>query len=234
MGFKSNNKGVLMKKLMMFAAAMTIVGGAYASSCGDCTDDCSCSLVYDFKASLKTTLPKDASTSCSELCYRKCGSVSLKGYFYLCGSCTCDSFAQMLFVAIDKKSKDFVVGSSEEGVAPTWTILNHIGKKDSNIEALWSIEGNDGWTWTAAGCGTFDLKNDRVKSISGSLVGQKDAPACAAAACEDSGSVAVAYPLCTVDATTDATIVYGTWSMKYNSGKSKKGCTCSDTIPDLF
>ena len=223
-----------MKKLMMFAAAMTIVGGAYASTCGDCTDDCSCSLVYDFKASLKTTTAKDASSSCAELCYRKCGSVSLKGYFFLCGDCTCESFAQMLFVAAEKKSKDYVVGSADEGVAPTWNILNHIGKKENELEASWSVEGNNGWTWTAAGCGKYDLKNDRVASISGSLVGQKDAPACGPAACEDTGVGATAFPLCTEEGDdTLPTVVYGSWSMKYNSKLSKKGCTCEDTIPVL-
>jgi len=217
-----------MKKLMMFAAAMTIVGGAYASTCDD-----TCSLVYDFKASLKTTVPKDASTDCASVCYRKCGSVSLKGYFYLCGTCTCEDFAQMLFVAVDKKTKDFVVGSDEEGIAPTWTILNQIGKKDSNLEALWGVEGNDGWTWQAAGCGTYDLKNDRVKSISGSLVGQKDPPACTTVSdCTDVSTSARAYALCSSDADeTLPTVVYGSWSMKYNSSLSKVGCTCSDTIP---
>ena len=45
-----------MKTLMLFAAALMVVGGAFAQ----CSDPVvsNCSLVYDFKASLKTTKGK--------------------------------------------------------------------------------------------------------------------------------------------------------------------------------
>jgi len=50
-----NNKGVLMKKLMMFATAMTIVGGAYASSCAPNETVAACDVpVWDLSVSGKT------------------------------------------------------------------------------------------------------------------------------------------------------------------------------------
>jgi len=50
-----NNKGVLMKKLMMFATAMTIVGGAYASSCAPSETVAACDVpVWDLSVSGKT------------------------------------------------------------------------------------------------------------------------------------------------------------------------------------
>jgi hypothetical protein len=53
---KRNNKGVLMKKLMMFAAAMTIAGGAFADACGIPETSSSCTYgVWDLSLSGKTT-----------------------------------------------------------------------------------------------------------------------------------------------------------------------------------
>ena len=221
-----------MKKLMMFAAAMTIVAGAYASDCGDCTDDCSCSLVYEFKASLKTTIAKGISDSCSSSCYRKCGSAKLKGYLYFCGLCDCEAFAGMKFVAQETKSDDFVFGNSESGVDITWNILNVIGKSDSDVEGHWSVSDSDsGWSFTAAGCGKYDTKNDRLKSISGDLVGMGPGPSCELS-CDDS-SLSTVTLLCDVSSDTENTIAYGSWSIKYHKKYSEQGCTCSDEMPNF-
>jgi len=221
-----------MKKLMMFAAAMTIVAGAYASDCGDCDDDCSCSLVYEFKASVKTTIAKDISDSCSSSCYRKCGSAKIKGYLYYCGACDCEALAGMLFVAKETKYDDYVFGNSDAGVQPTWEILNLIGKSDTDVEALWSVSDDEsGWSFTAAGCGKYDEKNDRIKSISGDLVGKGPGPSCELS-CDDSSASTVTL-LCDVTSEEAATIVYGSWSMKYHKKYSEEGCTCSDSIPSF-
>ena len=224
-----------MKKLMMFAAAMTIVGGAYASTCGDdCTDDCSCSLVYEFKASLKTTIAKDiAATDCdSGTCYRKCGSAKIKGYLYYCGACDCSALEGMLFVAKETKSDSYVFGNADAGVSPTWEILNLIGKKDTDVEALWSVADQEsGWSFTAAGCGSYDAKNDRIKSISGELVGKGPGPSCELS-CDDSSASTVTL-LCDLTDDDTSTIAYGSWSMKFHKKYSEQGCTCSDTIPSF-
>ena len=70
-----------MKKLMMIAAAMTIAGGAFASSCTP-VEESECAPVYKVKISLKTTDAKSGSSKdgCAELCYRKKGKMNLQGY----------------------------------------------------------------------------------------------------------------------------------------------------------
>jgi hypothetical protein len=215
-----------MKKLMMFAAAMTIVGGAYASDC-----DVSKSLVYAFKASVKTTFAKDqAATDCdAAVCYRKCGSATLKGYLWYCGADDCTALAGLQFVAQETKGHSYVFGSADAGVTPTWTILNQIGKVDKNVEALWSAEDTDsGWSFTAAGCGKYDTKNARISSISGDLVGMGPGPSCELTC--DATSASTVTLLCDVTTDDANTIVYGSWSIKYNSKYSKEGCgTACDT-----
>jgi len=78
-----------MKKLMMFAAAMTIVGGAYAQ-CADPVLE-NCMAVYNVKMNLKTVAFKGKAQECDDaICvrYPKVGLV-LDGYLILC-SCDCD------------------------------------------------------------------------------------------------------------------------------------------------
>ena len=223
-----------MKKLMMFAAAMTIVAGAYASDCGDCDDDCSCSLVYEFKASLKTTISKAVTGDCDSSCYRKCGSAKLKGYLYVCDICGCEGFAAMKFVAQETKSDDFVFGNSVDGgVDISWKILNLIGKSDTDVEAYWSVEDSSSlWSFVAAGCGKYDEKNERIKSISGDLVAMGPIPGCEIS-CED--DVASSATLLCEDMATDTenTIAYGSWSIKYHKKYSETGCSCDDTMPSF-
>ena len=226
-----------MKKLMMFAAAMTIVGGAYASDCDTCETDCSCSIVYEFKASVKTTAAKDlpASSACdSATCYRKCDGDKVKGYMWYCGLCECDAIQAGLQFAAKVHGDDgkFAIGSEDAGVNPTWTILNLIGKKDDQVEALWSVEDADtGYSFTAAGCGKYDTKNARIKNISGTLVGMGPGPSCEAS-CDASTSAAVTL-LCEVSTETEKTVLYGDWSLKYNSKYSKEGCTCDSSVPNF-
>ena len=200
-----------MKKLMMIAAAMTIVGGAYAA-CGDEQTDEDCALVYDFKASLKTTEGKAYSGDCDDVCYRKKGSLRLKGYLFGC-DCTCEDFLALELYVYDKKT------DMEESGAPEWTILNAIGKKGTDLEALMSLELGEA-VFTAAGFGSFD-KYGLVKKISGYVVGTVPYPECSVD-CSD-GNPAVAYPACDFieDPYVDS-IAYGSWSIRYNSSKTKK------------
>ena len=237
-----------MKKLMMFVAAMTIVGGAYASTCNEC-DDCGCSLVYDFKASLKTGAAKGSNDSCNPTCYRTCSKLNLVGYFLNCEACDCEAFKAMTFTAINKKTKGYYFDT----VAPEWTLLNQMGKKNTEVEAYWTATGEltgggceetpDGRTITiiAAGCGKIKKSTDCgvngvIDSISGSVVGFGTGPSCAAdcSACGEvsEDTISMVYPLCDeVEAEAD-TVYYGTWSMKYNAKKSKKGCNSCDGKPN--
>ena len=216
-----------MKKLMMFAAAMTIVGGAYAAACGDCTDDCSCSLIYDFKASLQTTVAKDLKADCGDaLCYRQCRKVQWKGYLVFCGACDCESFKAATLIVLDKKSKEVIFDGS---TAPTWDILNLVGKgQDMNknqVEALFDMPADavSGIEARFAGCGkAADLV---VQSINGNVVGKGPGPSCEAS-CADAVA-AFAIPLCGTDIDDTVNAIYhGTWSIKLNKNLSKKGCGC--------
>lgn len=200
-----------MKKLMMIAAAMTIVGGAYAQ-CSDPVEG-TCSQVYDFKASLKTTVGKAASGDCADLCYRTKSSISLKGYLYDC-DCGCDAFLTATLLAYDKKADEVYVGT------PVWAFLNAIGKKSTDAEGLFDVAFAQG-TFTAGGFGTFDGKLGMLKSISGNIVGSLPGPVCEVS-CAD-GEPTVAYPACDFAEDYDvATVAYGTFSLKYNKSLSAK------------
>lgn len=210
-----------MKKLMMFAAAMTIVGGAYAQcGLGD-TPGMSCALVYNAKFSVKTTKGKPYSGKCDDLCYRAKASVSYKGFLYVC-ACSCDEFLQdgMFYLSGNKKNSEVFEG------APEWTVLNKIGKKNLDAEGFFNAELSDletgrEFNLAAAGFGKFDKKTGHLTSMSGNLVGVMSAPECEIECA--TGEPAVAFPACDWDESDDvATIAYGSWSIKYNKKLSKR------------
>jgi len=215
-----------MKKLMMFAAAMTIVGGAFAD-CGETATN-NCALVYDVTVSLKTTLPKSGSVttsvSCSDvtgvICYRVPGTMALKGFYTAC-ACDCDSFLGGTLTLWNPKAKALAT----EGLM-NWTVFNLIGKTETDIEALWSmVDATDGTGLSGAGFGKWDAKADRVSSISGDVVGKLLPPECQVSGCP----AAVAFPCSeTQEDSIGFTIAYGTWSMKYNATQSKKLATTGD------
>ena len=209
-----------MKKLMMFAAAMTIVGGAYASACGD-PQTKTCALVYDFKANLKTTVAKAGYNKgdCEDVCYRTPGSVSLKGYLYSCEGCDCDTFVEgmVLDAVAGKKNADYVIFQE----SPAWIILNLIGKTRTQVETFWAVELTDGGILYMAGFGKTD-KTGLITAINGSAVGYTVGPDCInTSSCSE--APATAYPLCDLESSYEVpTVGFGTWAIKYNKGWSKK------------
>jgi len=220
-GFKvRNNKGVLMKKLMMFAAAMTIVGGAFAECNSNPTVTNNCALVYDVKITAKTTVGKYlsgsviATSGCSSTtnpatCYRVLGSVSLKGYYTSC-SCDCEGFLDPTVVLWNPKAKvQILVGGW------SWTLFNRIGKKSTDVEGFFTA-GLESGTLFGAGFGKWDSKYDRLTSISGNIVGYGTAPECATGNCDAS----VAYPCGVTEGVEAPTAASGTWSLKYNKKQS--------------
>ena len=206
-----------MKKLMMFAAAMTIVGGAYAA-CTLPTASNECALVYSVKVSAKTTVSK-TKVDCDEICYRSKGSISLSGYLYVC-SCACEDFMSSSLLWLEDKKGDEVY----EGPM-AWAFLNRIGKNTDDAEAFWlaglESDAQSEITLYGAGFGKFDSKAGFLKSMSGNVVGLKSAPLCATA-CEITG-IAVAFPACDFEADpTVPTVVFGTFSLNYNKKLSEK------------
>ena len=200
-----------MKTLMLFAAALMVVGGAFAQ----CSDPVvsNCSLVYDFKASLKTTKGKAYSGDCADVCYRDTSSKSFKGYIYAC-ECECTNFlyAATLY-AVEKKSGQEIYG------VPYWMFLNAIGKKSMDAEGLFVISSYYA-VFYAAGHGKFE-DNGLLKSMSGNLAGYMEPPYCAEQ-CSD-GEYAVAYPACSWQESYGVmTPAFGSWSIKYNKSLSSK------------
>ena len=211
-----------MKKLMMLAASMTIVGGAYSADCGLGTSSnapCSAALVYDVKISVKTTAGKSYSGECYDSCYRAKSSRSYKGYLYACG-CTCDDLLAAEFYLVDKKNDDVFEGAIE------WNILSRIGKKNLDAEGLFEADLADAFTSrefiiAAAGFGAFDKKTGQLKSMSGNVVGTLTAPECVVPC--DIGEPAVAFPACDWQEDSDVeTVAFGTWSIKYNKKLSQR------------
>lgn len=203
-----------MKKLMMFAAAMTIVGGAFAQ-CGDLPDDpvLTCALVYDVKASLKTTTAKSDSVEqdCQDpltLCYRKLASLSAKGFIYNCGCCLTEGSSLLIWFGKSDVAYDVKV---------SFPILNAIGKDGKDAEGILAF-GSEDFTMMAAGFGK--VKEYTLTSLSGQIGGIVMPPWCSADCAE--GTPSVAIPFCEFTSTyTVFDVAAGTWSMKYNKSLSE-------------
>lgn len=221
-----------MKKLMMLAAAMTIVGSAYGQ-CGEPPVG-SCALVYDVQVTLKTTVPiymSGSTTVCGEAqaaaCWRKPGSASWKGFISAC-ACDCLSFLGGSIYLWDVKNQQTLADGTG---TLTWEVFNLIGPKKLDVEGFWSL--NDQVTGAevyGAGFGKWDAKNARLTSISGNVVAKLTPPACATGDC--AASVAFPCSILITQGTESFTIAYGTWSMRYNSAASKK-YAASTTLPTL-
>ncbi len=218
-----------MKKLMMFAAAMTIVGGAYAQ----CADGCS--LIYDFKASVQTTVAKVAKDDCGAICYRQCRKTQWKGYLISCGTCDCAAFKAAVLFVYNKKDKTDII--FDGAAAPAWNILNLVGKgqntSKNQVEAMFTMAADTTSAIEGAFAGCGKAKDLVIQSINGNFVAQGPGPSCAAN-CEDPEAATIAIPLCPEEALDVGNAIYhGTWSIKYNKNLSKKGCGCG-TAFDMF
>ena len=220
-----------MKKLMMFAAAMTIVGGAYAADClRPDEEEKDCALVYNFKASLKTTAgavtkgsaydPELCDRVSSAACYRKPGRLNWTGVLYVCG-CDCTAFSEASLDIWNKKAGAFATVDTE------WSILNLLGSKGRGVEVLWSA-GSDGddFALTMAGFGKFDNRKKalHIKSLSGTAVGSKIAPECEKDLCIQAIALICEDGVWTGDADPQVeqppTVLAGTWALKYNKKAS--------------
>ena len=235
-----NNKGVLMKKLMMFAAAMTIVGGAYAADCEREEEDRDCALVYDFKASLKTTSgsystlgnvfdPDTCDRGTVTACFRKPGKLNWGGVLYVC-ECGCEGFQTALLDVWNKKAKTI-----DAGLAPEWEILNLLGKKGQAVEALWSVEGT-GWELRMGGFGKYDgrARALRIKSLSGYAVGSSIAPVCELQ-CLDALAMVCDAEGWIIDADdVPDTVLVGTWALRYNKKASARYAATGELPTDQF
>jgi len=219
-----------MKKLMMFAAAMTIVGGAYAQ-CGDPDPiDRDCMLTYNVKMNLRTVTGRALKhVTAPDLCGE--GTVTggcvrfpkvaltLEGYLFVCG-CECDMLEEAdetwLFLGNKKLQTTLQLGSFE------FEFLHILGNGKS-AEAAWTLEVDDDnkgligpFDLTGTGFGTFNTKQNLYTAFSGGTVGYLYVPQCiapGAQSCETAG-----YWICDGSFEfEDASVIYGTWGMKLNT-----------------
>ena len=237
-----------MKKLMMFAAAMTIVGGAYAQCSDPDPIDSDCMLTYNVKMNLKTVSGKAYKGTVSNPCaddmpvsacirFPKVG-LALDGYLFVCG-CDCDDLADTedCFIFLGNKKLQTTLNVDEFGFD-----FVHILGNGKSAEASWALYTDGDFKeligplqMIGTGFGTFNpkLNNGVFTSFSGATVGWIMEPICILSKDCDVAD----YYLC--DGTLeneDPSILYGTWAMKLNTKFSgrKAGSNISALLRAAF
>jgi len=240
-----------MKKLMMFAAAMTIVGGAYAQCSDPDVIDTDCLLTYNVKMNLRTVTGKAVKGTISQdLCsdgvavagcvrIPKVG-LGLQGYLFVC-DCGCealgDSDDTLLFLGNSKLKTTLFTDEFEFD----WM---HILGNGKSSETSWTLTTDGDYRdvigpmslW-GTGFGTVGVKQGVTvfTGFSGGVVGFLAEPRCLAAGannCEIAG-----YWLCDGELEfDDPSVIYGTWAMKLNPKLSgiKAGSNFSAVLRKAF
>lgn len=226
-----------MKKILVAAVVAAMGAAAFGANCApDPVTVKDAAWVYAWKFTGKTTAGKKAAakgnnSACAPIAgaactYRAKASLKIQGYTMACnpgcGSDAFETFAEALEVFyMTKPWKASMAG----GVS---TELSHIiGKSKKQYEAAGTAsftEVAEGVTYalTYAGLGKYDLKNSRVKSVSGNFAGtasqawaynlKKDL--CIKAGYWDCATLALVCD--------GATVAYGKFSAKYKKSASKK------------
>jgi hypothetical protein len=243
-----------MKKIMIAMVAVGMAGATFAAN--NCTPDpqtpktTDYAAVYAWKFTGKTTTgviikSKDVkvpSSNCvpgttvkgDECAVRVPGSLAIQGYTYICNTC-CDVFKDTTG-AVDP-DKFYMTKPFKQGLTTAMAIdvAHIIGKTAKQYEAEGTVKftvNNSGinqvYDLTFAGLGNYDQNKKIPTSISGNFAGTVKGPyyvsstECVPAAWWECDS----FVLPTGDAT-EASVAYGSWSVRYNSGASntyaKKG-----------
>ena len=221
-----------MKKLMIALAAAGLVGGAFAGNCEPDAPSNPDALVYQFKATVKTTKGAPAkwlasgSTctpgSSAEGVIRLPDSTKFQGWIYDCTP-TCNLLDTGKAVVWDSKRKAQLTDATF-----STTFLNVMGKKQTDAEWAWTFAGaaaysadiSQAYALTGSGLGKYSKKG-YYTSFSGNFAGKADASYYLAknAACDPS-QIWKCDDLATL--ADSETVAYGSWSVKYSSSASKK------------
>lgn len=207
-------------------------------------------LVFDFSATLKTTVAQTGKVKASTLTcldesakivYRKQGTVKLQGLIW---GCECEALAQVTGYTSptadgcafwDATNKQLLNGEF------SWKVLNRIDSTGKKAEGAWTYE-SECYNLTGGGFGTIKTtgKGENatfyLSSLSGNLAGWKCAPGqikksgtyrpctfCDAGSEETEESVtAVAWSFCDCSESEDFTAISGTWNLKFNSKATNK------------
>ena len=235
-----------MKKLMFVAALATTFAAVAENVCQPedpvVTEP---TLVYSFKASVKTTkgvfvskITPAGGTICAptevevgRMIYRTKDSTKFQGWIFDC-TAKCSTIAEGSVLVWDSKRK---VQIDDAAFAPVF--INVMGKKQSEAEWAWTFTGianydearQQEYALTGAGLGKFDVKKGFYTSFSGNFAGIASASfdlKSKGIATEDGNLACDPSQIWKCDALTelvdDNTVAYGTWSAKYDAAASKK------------
>ena len=236
-----------MKKLMIAAAAVAMVGGAFAANCS--YDPVApvikgTAWVYNWKFTGKTTVGvatrdqviKGSQNNCSFTpgstiggeVVRTPGALAIQGYTYTCEPECLADYSQFKDITGDTAPDTFYITkpfkSAMTSSALAINVGNVIGKAANQFEAegeatFETVEPAETYKLTFAGLGKYDLKNVRVSSVSGNFAGTVETPYLI------KNGVCTKAIVWNCDASDyiddDMSVAYGTWSVKYNATASK-------------
>lgn len=183
---------------------------------------------YQWKFSGKTTKADTTKCGGNEVIVRVPSSLKIEGWSFYCTP-ECGDFETMQCDEIfwmTKPTKVMLDGGIEFEVA------NIIGKKAKEFETAGVgsfTSGVDTYALTFAGIGKYDLKKQHPTSVKGNFAGVRSAPrmiisggSCVA----DDVVMSAVWPCgdctCVCPTETPDSVVYGKWSMKFNSSRAKK------------
>ena len=170
------------------------------------------------------------------------GSLAIVAYSYLCDA-ECSAFepaSQNMLVTPTKAQfyatkplKSLVVPYRGKNFIKVIDVAHVIGKKANQYELAGTAEFDfpaddigQKYTLTFAGFGSYDQKNERVTSVSGNFAGLQTPPKYAKTGCGGEKCPSADWwnccPLAYAGAPDDASVAYGSWSVKYNSSATKK------------
>ena len=235
----------------MIAATVVAMGASVFADCAEPDKDpAGLYPVYQFKAALKTTKGvaagvEGAAGICGEPTpgsvdvYRTKDSIALAGWLYAAENCTCDGWIEKALVWETKRKVQLTDAAFAFGLAEGTP--NVIGKKCTEAEAFWTLTGTFNYgaqraqtiTLYGAGLGSFARKTATF-SLSGNAAGTmsasydlkltaKQLEKLGAEACEASKVSKCDAVWCDDEDPIDSdTVVFGTWSMKYNKSMTTK------------
>lgn len=233
-----------MKKLMIAAAAAAMFGGVYADWCDDDPEaqpECS---VYNLKIKVKTLAPKALTIKqdCDDddcVAYYKNATRTFDGLVWLCDA-TCEDWEDGYDIVMwEKATKSPVLGllakGTNENEKVTFDVLSRFDKKANKVQAATTFELEVG-DITVAGFGTFDVKKNNIKSISGNAAGTLEPADSVEKGCNE--CTAYVIGLCEefdgyeyATETTTEVAASGTWSLKYNKSLSTGSKRASQVVP---
>lgn len=208
-------------------------------------------LVFNFKATLKTTVAKQGKIKSSaltcldeseKLVYRKQGSVKIEGLIW---GCDCEALATVTgYTELTTDGCLFWDVSAKqllENGSFAWKLLNRIDSNGKKAEGAWRFE-SECYDLTGGGFGSVKTqgKGDEttffINNLSGNVAGWKCAPGLTIRSgtyrpctfCDEGEEeteeteIAQAWSLCGCDTSDEFTAISGTWTLKYNKKASAK------------